>query len=78
MFKNGEKTNHYLILGRVDDQMTNFEFLVYIFQSFDTLSIHFNQGLRTPNEGIHKTTISEKLGRCGRQNMLRPYLKIWD
>ena len=30
-------------------------------------------GLRTP-----KSKISEKLGRCGRQNMLRPYLKIWD
>ena len=33
-------------------------------------------GLRTPNEGIEKT--SENLGRCGRQNMLRPYLKIWE
>ena len=52
MFKNGGKTNHYLILGGVDNQMTNFEFLVYIFQSFDTLPIHFNHGLRTPNEGI--------------------------
>ena len=26
----------------------------------------------------HKSKISEKLGRCGRQNMFRPYLKIWD
>ena len=26
----------------------------------------------------HKSKISEKLGRCGRQNMLRPYLKILD
>ena len=26
----------------------------------------------------HKSKISEKLGRCGRQNMLPPYLKIWD
>ena len=26
----------------------------------------------------HKSNISEKLGRCGRQNMLLPYLKIWD
>ena len=26
----------------------------------------------------HKSKISEKLGRCGRQNMLRPYLKIWE
>ena len=26
----------------------------------------------------HKSKKSENLGRCGRQNMLRPYLKIWD
>ena len=28
----------------------------------------------------HKSKISEKFGRCGRQNMLRPYLKIreWE
>ena len=26
----------------------------------------------------HKSKISEKLGRCGRLNMLPPYLKIWD
>ena len=37
-----------------------------------------SHGLRTPNEGAHKSQIFEKLGRCGRQNMLRPYLKIWD
>ena len=34
-------------------------------------------GLRTPNEGINQE-ISENLGRCGRQNMLPPYLKIWE
>ena len=34
-------------------------------------------GLRTPNEGINQKK-SEILGRCGRQNMLRPYLNIWD
>ena len=38
--------------------------------------IPFKHGLRTPNEG--KSKISEKLGRCGRQTVLRPYLKIWD
>ena len=26
----------------------------------------------------HKSKLSEKLGWCGRQNMLWPYLKIWD
>ena len=26
----------------------------------------------------HKSKKSEKFGGCGKQNMLRPYLKIWD
>ena len=26
----------------------------------------------------HKSKKSENLGRCGRQNMLQPYLKIWE
>ena len=32
----------------------------------------------TDTQWRHKSKISEKLGRCGIQNMLRPYLKIWD
>ena len=32
----------------------------------------------TDTQWRHKSKISEKLGRCGRQNMLRPYLNIWD
>ena len=32
----------------------------------------------TDTQWRHKSKISEKLGRCGRQNMLWPYLKIWD
>ena len=32
----------------------------------------------TDTQWRHKSKISEKLGRCGRQNMLPPYLKIWD
>ena len=32
----------------------------------------------TDTQWRHKSKISEKLGRCGRQNMLRAYLKIWD
>ena len=34
-------------------------------------------GLRTPSEGINLKK-SENLGRCGWQNMLWPYLRIWD
>ena len=34
-------------------------------------------GLRTPNEGINQKQ-SEILGRCGRRNILWPYLTIWD
>ena len=32
----------------------------------------------TDTQWRHKSKKSEKLGRCGRQNMLRPYLKIWE
>ena len=32
----------------------------------------------TDTQWSHKSNISEKLGRCGRQNMLRPYLRIWE
>ena len=32
----------------------------------------------TDTQWRHKSKISEKLGRFGRQNMLRPYLKIWE
>ena len=43
--------------------------------SHETLALIHAQrhGLRTP-----KSKISEKLVQCGRQNMLWPYLKIWD
>ena len=32
----------------------------------------------TDTQWRHKSKISEKMGRCGKQNMLPPYLKIWD
>ena len=32
----------------------------------------------TDTQWRHKSKKSEILGRCGWQNMLRPYLKIWD
>ena len=32
----------------------------------------------TDTQWRHKSKKSENLGRCGRQNMLRPYLKIWE
>ena len=32
----------------------------------------------TDTQWRHKSNLSEKLGRCGRQNMRRLYLKIWD
>ena len=40
-----------------------------------TLSI---RSRTTDTQWRHKCKISENLGRCGRQNMLRPYIKIWD
>ena len=32
----------------------------------------------TDTQWRHKSKISEKLGRCGRQNMLPPYYTIWE
>ena len=32
----------------------------------------------TDTQWRHKSKISEKMDRCGRQNMLPPYLKIWE
>ena len=32
----------------------------------------------TDTQWRQKSKIFEKLGQCGRQNMLRPYLKIWE
>ena len=32
----------------------------------------------TDTQWRHKSKKSENLGRCGRQNMLRSYLKIWE
>ena len=32
----------------------------------------------TDTQWRHKSKISKNLGRCGRQNMLPPYLNIWD
>ena len=37
------------------------------------------QGLQTVNtQWRHKSKKSENLGRCGKQNMLWPYLKVWE
>ena len=37
-----------------------------------------NVARTTDTQWRHKSKISEKLGQCGRQNMLRLYLKIWE
>jgi hypothetical protein len=46
----------------------------YFFSFFD----QWVESRTTDTQWRHKSKISEKLGRCGRQNLLRPYLKIWD
>ena len=38
----------------------------------------WHQARTTDTQWRHKSKKSEFLGRCGRQNMVRPYLKIWD
>ena len=47
--------------------------------SLSILMIKHKFGPRTTDtQWRHKSKISENLGRCSRQNMLQPYLKIWD
>ena len=57
----------------------------HYFISFLLLNIHrldrtdiLSRSRTTDTRRQHKSKISEKLGRCGRQNMLPPYLKIWE
>jgi hypothetical protein len=38
----------------------------------------WNESRTTDTQWRHKSKKSENLGRCGWQNMLRPYLKIWE
>ena len=46
---------------------------------FGCYSAEFGVGPRTTDtQWRHKSKKSENLGRCGRQNMLWPYLKIWE
>ena len=49
-------------------------------KSIDNFHIkeRYIQPRTTDTQWRHKSKISEKLGRCGRQNMLRPFLKIWE
>ena len=43
---------------------------------FINLRCHWNRARTTDTQWRHKSKISEKLGQCGRQNMLWPYLGI--
>ena len=42
------------------------------------IATHCSNTRTTDTQWRHKSKISENLGRCGRQNMLPPYLKIWE
>ena len=50
--------------------------MLYQPQSYDYIALINPR--TTDTQWRHKSKIPEKLGRCGRQNMLRPYLKIWE
>ena len=49
-----------------------------LFVTVHTWFICTSKARTTDTQWRHKSKISEKLDRCDRQNMLRPYLKIWD
>ena len=44
----------------------------------NTFLIGKTMTLTTDTQWRHKPKMSEKLGQCGRQNILRLYLKIWE
>ena len=52
---------------------SEFQLLTWFWTS---ILIGNKEGIRTPNDGTYKSKISEISGRCGRQNMLRPYLNL--
>ena len=61
----------------------NFLLLVKFLETFLLLKIltterYYIITRTTDTQWRHISKISEKLVRCGRQNMLRPYLKIWE
>ena len=46
--------------------------------SFLFYCTHKGEIVQSKYDYDYKSKISEKLGRCGKKNMLRPYLEIWD
>ena len=53
------------------------QFLKLVHEQFNSSSAMI-KSRTTDTQWKHKSKKSENLGRCGRQNMLRPYLKIWE
>ena len=49
----------------------------YLFLKFH-FKTEYQVARTTDTQCRHKSKISEKFGRCGKQNMLPPYLKNWD
>ena len=49
-----------------------------VIHQLSCLSKSFPWSRTTDTQWRLKSKVSEKLGRSGRQNMLRPYLKIWE
>ena len=66
---------NYLL--RLIGQIIHFEGGSYLF-SYTYISTRYFKTRTTDTQWRHNSKISEKLGQCGRQNMLWLYLKIWD
>ena len=49
-----------------------------IYEDHNGVKIEWQWTRTTDTQWRHKSKKSENLGRCGRQNMLRSYLKIWE
>ena len=69
----GETNIYWIIVGIVKFLIVSYNFVI------NERDMGLYKGSRTTDtQWRHKSKISEKSGRCGRQNMLPPYLKIWD
>ena len=90
LFKQGSSlfsnTHHWILISCIYLKQTLCTLIIYIGNSLSTVCKTFTgipwhhriPSRTTDTQRRHKSSISEKMGRCGSQNMLPQYLKIWE
>ena len=66
------------IFSPVNSNLVETDFAGPYISYFTNFALLSGVSRTTDTQWRHKSKKSENLGPCGRQNMLRPYLKIWD